>query len=1272
MDPTEQPSKTSAAVDANFEAEVTAPGPQSNITLSSLAPDHKEDEHTTYVEHLETALKDRRNRNIALTGRYGSGKSSILDNFLERLDGQQPRKADGADKRTDEKSRQSGPQAGQHKALRISISTLGPDDDDPDITNRIQKELVKQLLYRVEPGTVLRSGFARSPDPSRGRLIMEPLGVATGLVGLLWLLGVRPNLTSPESDSVLVDVVSVVFLFLLVAASTWALRNYLGNRLISHFSGFGATIEFDKQTDSFFDKYLDEIVEFFDATGINLVVFEDLDRFEDPRIFESLRGLNTLINSSAGWKNRDEPLRFIYAIKDSVFEKLGREVARDRDKPPADPSTAQTRTPESSNPPPKEGQLQKLDAAQLALERANRTKFFELVVPVVPFLSHSNAPDLLSEALKAVGLPKDVKVSRTLVDLVARHTTDMRLMINICNEFAVFGQKLLWGEQRAPGVEADEVFALVVYKNFHPADFEAIPHRQSALDALERQRRTIVSESIRKLQGEKAELPDQDRVQREQEKTALELSERLTSWARIMGNTAHKIKVGPKTYTEDEFSTPSFWRHVARSGSLRLELQPGSRLPAPQPALGKTDLQMLLPEALEAHRWQKRDDDLSRQRELLDIEIAQLRGADFDFLTSRDEFTADARCFREILETALESDLARALVRRGFLTRYYAEYSSVFYGSFAGVEVANFFRNCVWPNEMDAQFEFRSADLIENVLEQAPEDFTESHSVLNIDIVDYLLHHKTSEAAKVAAFIISDTLGKGMAFLNAFLLDTSSHKAKLVAQLTRLPWHGVFEHIADPDTDLQHEVRTELIDSALLVARSVEDYDLDDHMREQLCQLYGSLDSFTSSEHELRSDTTYAFARSVNLTVPLLAPLSVRMRRHFIDDGAYELNADNLRCALGLAPEASITLDAICEDDAVWDRCARDLGLYLDVVKADDHSTYTVLSAEVLGSVIQARRETWTDEELAAVLDLSSPSAAIKEITTLDVEVWSTILHARRMDPTARNVLAYADEIGIDEDLAVFLEESGQLQDLDRLEDEHRLQLVLPVLNSPSMNPTIAVDIVRQLGFSRVDPQQLEPHGNGLLAELIEAQLVPDARETFEHFINAAGWPAVAQAFKVSKNARDFLDPNLIAHIVPDLLEGPSTLNGLKEVVVRQLDQYVPSDDARALRAAGAYARTATIELPLGQIDRIARADSDPADVLWQLDKKRSSLSGDQLMSVLTKIGGEYSDFGEAKGHEFSVPTSHEMHRILVHLEATGHVESGRAKKNRRPVRINA
>src|SRR5699024_2271190 len=115
--------------------------PSDELGLVSLAPEDM-DEHATYVRHLEHALEDPRNRNIALTGRYGSGKSSVLNALTDKLK-EKP----------------------QHRVLQISISILGPDAEEQNLTNKIQKELVKQLLYRAKPGTIKSPRFPQPHTP---------------------------------------------------------------------------------------------------------------------------------------------------------------------------------------------------------------------------------------------------------------------------------------------------------------------------------------------------------------------------------------------------------------------------------------------------------------------------------------------------------------------------------------------------------------------------------------------------------------------------------------------------------------------------------------------------------------------------------------------------------------------------------------------------------------------------------------------------------------------------------------------------------------------------------------------------------------------------------------------------------------------------------------------------------------------------------------------------------------------------------------------------
>mgnify|MGYP006882914808 CR=1 FL=1 len=103
----------------------------------------------------------------------------------------------------------------------------------------------------------------------------------------------------------------------------------------------------NKKDKSIFNKYLDEILYFFEVNNYNIVIFEDLDRFKNPEIFVKLRELNFLINN---YEKVDRKVVFIYAIKDDVF--LSKE----------------------------------------------RTKFFYFIIPVIPYLNSTNSYEILRKA----------------------------------------------------------------------------------------------------------------------------------------------------------------------------------------------------------------------------------------------------------------------------------------------------------------------------------------------------------------------------------------------------------------------------------------------------------------------------------------------------------------------------------------------------------------------------------------------------------------------------------------------------------------------------------------------------------------------------------------------------------------------------------------------------------------------------------------------------------------------------------------------------------
>ncbi len=106
----------------------------------------------------------------------------------------------------------------------------------------------------------------------------------------------------------------------------------------------------DNSKVSYFDRYLDDVLYLFKQSGADVIVFEDIERFNDSRIFEKLKELNIIINRKRETCNEPK-LVFFYLVKDDLF------------------------------------------ASQ------ERTKFFDFIIPVVPVVTASNSHDILKKLL---------------------------------------------------------------------------------------------------------------------------------------------------------------------------------------------------------------------------------------------------------------------------------------------------------------------------------------------------------------------------------------------------------------------------------------------------------------------------------------------------------------------------------------------------------------------------------------------------------------------------------------------------------------------------------------------------------------------------------------------------------------------------------------------------------------------------------------------------------------------------------------------------------
>lgn len=186
----------------------------------------------------------------------------------------------------------------------------------------------------------------------------------------------------------------------------------------------------NEDSDSVFNRNLDEIMYFFESTGYRTVFFEDLDRLSDPKIFVHLRELNNLLNNDDAIK--EKPIVFVYAVRDDIFSK------------------------------------------------EDRTKFFDFIIPVIPVINSTNSGEILLQRLqeaKENGINHDI--SQGFVLDVSPYISDMRILQNIYNEFVVYKKTLRTSQNLS--LSDEQMLAMMVFKNLYPSDFADIQDEKGIL-----------------------------------------------------------------------------------------------------------------------------------------------------------------------------------------------------------------------------------------------------------------------------------------------------------------------------------------------------------------------------------------------------------------------------------------------------------------------------------------------------------------------------------------------------------------------------------------------------------------------------------------------------------------------------------------------------------------------------------------------------------------------------------------------------------------------
>src|SRR5690554_3646768 len=401
-----------------------------DLPFHSLSPKIDKESHKDYCNALEWAVLNREKediRNIALTGSYGSGKSSILKTFEDRkikdleflkislatFKEERSRKNTSLEKIQDESY------VDEIQNEKEITNNNSPSNDNLQL---IELSILQQILYHETNETIPHSRFKKIRSLNSKEILCNSFLILF-FIGSFYTFSQFENLKihlgTPEPKEWFRYSVLIVSLIVFLACLFIVIK-----RLISIFQKLTVVklnfqnIEIqvsDSLDKSILNTHIDEILYFFEVTKYNVVIIEDLDRFEQTEIFTKLREINLLINNS---KPVGRSVVFIYAVRDEMFEKN------------------------------------------------DRTKFFDFIIPVIPVVNHSNSNEKLKEAL----IKFDYELSNDLISQVSFYMDDMRLLFNSVNEFHIYFQKFR-GDTNHGTEFKDKLFAIILYKNLYPKDF---------------------------------------------------------------------------------------------------------------------------------------------------------------------------------------------------------------------------------------------------------------------------------------------------------------------------------------------------------------------------------------------------------------------------------------------------------------------------------------------------------------------------------------------------------------------------------------------------------------------------------------------------------------------------------------------------------------------------------------------------------------------------------------------------------------------------------
>lgn len=662
--------------------------------LEMLSPlDKKDDEKVKkYLRHLKNAIDNNQVKNLALTGVYGSGKSTIIKSFKSRFP--------------------------DVKTLDISLASFDEGKKYEDFKEEIQRSILQQIIYSQKADKLPESRINRIQDVNiwvwkHWSKTLVLLLFITSLYFLLffykpvlnplnWLKGY--NLNWGATITFIVFVVSFFFI-------GQFLNKHLLNSKLKKVSVKGeADFDSNQESKDFLNKHIDEILYFFETNQTDIVIIEDLDRFNTTEIYRVLREINYLVNTYLRNLNqkKHKKVTFLYAIKDDLFA-----------------------------------------------NELDRTKFFDLIIPIIPFVNYNNSKNVLN--LKLDSLFKNdspfKRPSKEFVNAVATFIIDNRTLLNIINEFIIYKehQKLEGGEELNP----EKLLAIIIYKNLRPKDFAKLHSGKSNIDITFAVRNKLNQRAIDLLENNISQLESE--IQNLRTKSVENIQDLNTIYLYYI---RQKINNNNAVGLKYENNKITFNKLIENGADLNLFYDEQIEWYINNTTVYSTDITTDYIDSLTGYIYKEEYHKImeanpfilekEKQIKKLRQEITKIKQYNLKATLSNNSYTISE--FEAIFgnfysndenefDKAFNDSLLMFLLKNGYINEEYKEYISIFQQGGLTEKDQEFKVNLISQINEPKPFEYELTN-IQEIISELPLSYFEDSRILNFNLIDFIIVHK--------------------------------------------------------------------------------------------------------------------------------------------------------------------------------------------------------------------------------------------------------------------------------------------------------------------------------------------------------------------------------------------------------------------------------------------------------------------------------------------------------------------------------------------------